>query len=250
MGYFSELNREQSDQMGFFEADAPDEPEIDTPAPDGSAHEKEPAPAPSSSEPPPAADDDTTARQAHEAAEAQRKAEWDAAQAKKRAEEKEQLDRIASMNEDVLRLAAVRRIKIDTDKMTNRSMKDSVCAHIQALCEKDLSFARLTMHPRKSMLHCIQYIFRHAQDYLQKELKAGGVKVSGTYGGDVPDGLCFQWAEDYFRDPDAKEDQESDNKFTPRPYIKPYKPKPAEPKPVPKPKGFVDGQISLMGEAS
>ena len=129
-------------------------------------------------------------------------------------------------------------------------MKDSVCAHIQSLCEKDLSFARLTMHPRKSMLHCIQYIFRHAQDYLKKELEAGGIKTSGAYGGDVPDGLCFQWAENYFRDPDAKEDHESDKKFTPRPYIKPYKPKPVEPKPAPKPKGFVDGQISLMGEAS
>lgn len=252
MGYFSELNREQSDQLGIFGTDAPDEPENDTPA---SVPEKESAPSPTAEEPPPASpiptpEDDTTARQAHEAAEAQRKAEWDAAQAKKRAEEKEQLDRIANMNEDVLRLAAVRRISLDTDKMTNRSMKDSVCAHIQALCEKDLSFARLTMHPRKSMLHCIQYIFRHARDYLQKELAAGGIKVSGNYGGDVPDGLCFQWAEDYFRDPDAKEDQESEKTFTPRPYIKPYKPKPAEPKPAPQPKGYVDGQISLLGEAS
>lgn len=249
MGYFSELNREQSAQLGIFEADAPEEPENSTSPASAPQEQAAPAPGPAP-EPTPAPDDDTAARQAHEAAEAQRKAEWDAAQAKKRAEEKEQLDRIANMNEDVLRLAAVRRISLDTDKMTNRSMKDSVCAHIQSLCEKDLSFARLTMHPRKSMLHCIQYIFRHARDYLQKELSAGGIKVSGNYGGDVPDGLCFQWAEDYFRDLNAKEDQEPDNKFTPRPYIKSYTPKPTEPKPAPKPRGYVDGQISLLGEAS
>ena len=79
---------------------------------------------------------------------------------------------------------------------------------------------------------------------------AGGIKTSGVYGGDVPDGLCHQWAEDYFRDPDAKEDQEPESKFVPRPYVKPYTPKPSEPKPAPKPKGYVDGQISLLGEAS
>ena len=106
------------------------------------------------------------------------------------------------------------------------------------------------MHPRKSMLHCIQYIFRHANEYLQKELNLGTPKANTVYGGDVPDGLCLQWGEDYFRDLNAKEDRKPDEEFIPRPYIKPYKPKPAEPKPAPKPKGFVDGQISLLGEAS
>ena len=232
MGYFSRLNQETL---------YPDEPAPDTlpaPAPANGEPQQEAVPP---QEPEPAPDGDTAARQAHEAAEAQRRAEWEAAQAKKRAEEQEQLERIANMNEDALRLAAVRRVKIATDKMTNRSMKDSVSAHIRSICEQDLDFARLTMHPRKSMLHCIQYIFRQANDYLQKELKAGG---------DIPDGLCFQWAEDYFRDPEAREDQEPDSEFVPKPYIKPYMPKPSEPKPAPKPKGYVDGQISLLGEAS
>ena len=238
MGYFSELHQETPYQG---------EPEPDTlPAPEPAGEEPQQEPAPVD----PAPLDDTAARQAHEAAEAQRKREWDAAQEKKRAEEQEQLQRIASMNEDALRLASVRRISIAVDQMTNRSMKDSVAAHIQSICEHDLDFARLTMHPRKSMLHCIQYIFRQAQDYLKKELETGGIKTPGVYGGDVPDGLCHQWAEDYFRDPDAKEDQEPESKFVPRPYVKPYTPKPAEPKPAPKPKGYVDGQISLLGEAS
>ena len=240
MGYYSELNQE---------AMYPDEP-APSPASGEPQQETVPTQEPAPAEPEPAPADDTAARQAHEAAEARRRAEWEAAQARKRAGEQEQLERIASMNEDALRLAAVRRISIATDKMTNRSMKDSLSAHIQSVCEHDLDFARLTMHPRKSMLHCIQYIFRQAQDYLSKELETGGIKTSGVYGGDVPDGLCHQWAEDYFRDPDAKEDQEPESKFVPRPYVKPYTPKPSEPKPAPKPKGYVDGQISLLGEAS
>ena len=248
MGYFSRLNQETL----YPDEPAPDTPPAPAPASGEPQQEAVPpqGPAPASAKPEPAPDGDTAARQAHEAAEAQRRAEWEATQVKKLAEEQEQLERIANMNEDALRLAAVRRVKIATDKMTNRSMKDSVSAHIRSICEQDLDFARLTMHPRKSMLHCIQYIFRQAQDYLQKELKAGGIKTPGTYGGDIPDGLCFQWAEDYFRDPEAREDQEPDSEFVPKPYIKPYMPKPSEPKPAPKPKGYVDGQISLLGEAS
>ena len=101
-----------------------------------------------------------------------------------------------------------------------------------------------------------QYIFRQARDYLEKEREANGIKTAGAYGGDVPDGLCFQWAEDYFRDPDAKEDRDEDDKFVERPYYGGSKTKakatakaePA-PKPAPKPKGYVEGQISLLGEA-
>ena len=35
---------------------------------------------------------------------------------------------------------------------------------------------------------------------------------------DIPDDLCYQWAEDYFRDPDAKEDQGDEEEFVPQPY--------------------------------
>ena len=38
------------------------------------------------------------------------------------------------------------------------------------------------------------------------------------YGAAVPEGLCYQWAEDYFRDPTAKEDEEEEETFTPKPY--------------------------------
>lgn len=205
-------------------------------------------------------DDETAKRQAHEAAEAKRRAEWKAEQEKKRAAEREQLDRLAAMSDEAVIAAAVGQVSDATDKMTNRSMKESVSAHIQAKCQEDPAFARLTMHPRKSMLHCIQYIFRQAKDYLEKELKAGGITVSGTYGGDVPDGLCYQWAEDYFRDPDAKEDHADDDKFIERPYYggRTAKTKSTSAskaaskstsKATTKAKNRVDGQISLLDGA-
>ena len=71
------------------------------------------------------------------------------------------------------------------------------------------------------MIRCFQYINRKAWDYVQDELKASGTRPGPgqqTYGCDVPDDMCYQWAEDYFRDPDAKEDHEDEEKFVPKPY--------------------------------
>ena len=71
------------------------------------------------------------------------------------------------------------------------------------------------------MIRCFQYINRKAWDYVQDELKASGTRPGPgqqAYGCDVPDDLCYQWAEDYFRDPDAKEDHEDEEKFVPKPY--------------------------------
>ena len=96
---------------------------------------------------------------------------------------------------------------------------------------------------------------------MQDELKANGIQPGPGqqgYGSDVPDDLCYQWAEDYFNDPDAKEDHEEEEKFVPRPYYggtsksksakkgkKDNKPQKAEEKkPQPKP-AESSGQISL-----
>jgi hypothetical protein len=38
------------------------------------------------------------------------------------------------------------------------------------------------------------------------------------FGGDVPDDLCYKWAEDYFNDPDADVDKDKDDKFVPKPF--------------------------------
>lgn len=52
-----------------------------------------------------------------------------------------------------------------------------------------------------------------------QEMEDNDIKPeNGVYGGDVPDELCYQWAMDYFRDPDADEDKEKEEAFVPKPY--------------------------------
>ena len=94
--------------------------------------------------------DDTAARQAHEEAEAKRKAEWEAKQAEKKAARQEQLDRIKAMNGADLLAASVDRVASDTEKLTRRNMKEAVAEHIQAKCREDAAFALLVMDPDKN----------------------------------------------------------------------------------------------------
>ncbi len=82
----------------------------------------------------------------------------------------------------------------------------------------------------------------------------------------MPDDLCYQWAEEYFRDSLAKEDEQEEEKFVPKPYVakagcKPPTKKKAEKKekktpekkPEPKKKEAeteMTGQLSLMDMVS
>lgn len=166
-----------------------------------------------------ASESDTARRKAHEEAEAKRKAEWDAKQLAKKQAQEATLQKLQAMSDEEAIAASAQRINTDVERLTRRNMKECVAEHIQALCRKDAAFARRTMHPHKSMVHCFQYINRMAKDYIQQEMKDNGMKPeNGVYGGDVPDGLCYQWGVDYFNDMDAPEDQEKEEKFTPRPY--------------------------------
>ena len=159
-------------------------------------------------------------RKAHEEAEAKRRAEWEAKQLAKKQEREAALEKIKSMSDADIVSASTERVRVDTEKLTRRNMKECVSEHIQSVCRKDPAFARQTMNPNKSMIHCFHYINRMAKDYLQQEMKDNDIKPeNGVYGGDVPDGLCYQWAEDYFNDMDAPEDKEKEEKFTPRPYV-------------------------------
>ena len=75
------------------------------------------------------------------------------------------------------------------------------------------------MHPRKNMVNCFRYIKRRAFEFAKQEMEDNDVKPSAEgYGTDVPDGLCYQWAEEYFKDLNAKEDRGQEEKFVPRPY--------------------------------
>jgi len=180
------------------------------------------APVAEKAEEPASKDDDEEAkRRAHEEAEAKRKAEFEARQQAKKDAEQAQLTRIASMTEQELMAEAMKRVSTDTERLTRRNMKECISEHIQTLCLSDQAFAERVMHPRKTMIHCIWYINRKAQEYVEQEMKDNGIKPdrNGIYGCDVPDDLCYQWAEDYFNDPNAKEDQEEEEKFVPKPYV-------------------------------
>ena len=164
-------------------------------------------------------EEETERRQAHEAAEAKRKAEFEARQAEKKAARQAQLDKVAAMSDADILAASIERVSADTEKLTRRNMKEAVAEHIRAKCREDAAFARRVMHPAKTMVNCFQYINRKARDYAEQEMKDNGIARTGVYGLDVPDGLCYQWAEDYFNDPDAKEDHQDDEKFISKPYV-------------------------------
>ena len=166
-------------------------------------------------------------------------------------------------NEEAMN-AAIQRTGADTEKLVRRNMKEMVTEYIQTLCIEDSAFARLALHPRKSMVRCFQYINRKAFEYVQDEMKANGITPGPgmqTYGADVPDDVCYQWAEEYFRDPTVQEDAEQEEQFVRKPYPgktvtqprKKAEKKKAEKKPVkqadaPKPKEEAQltfGQLAL-----
>ena len=162
-------------------------------------------------------------RQEHEQAEAKRKAEWEAEwEARQRAkEEAEQAawENAVAMSDDEVMAASMKRVGDDSERLTRRNMKQCVTEYIQTLCLEDVAFARNVMHPRKNMVNCFRYINRRAFEFAKQEMEDNDVKPSAEgYGTDVPDGLCYQWAEDYFKDMNAKEDRGQEEKFVPRPY--------------------------------
>ena len=163
--------------------------------------------------------DDAAKRKAHEEAEAMRKAEWEAKQAAKKKAEEEAIRKLNSMSESDIAVAAAKRVSADTERLTRRNMKECVAEHIKRLCKEDAAFARKVMHPHKTMIHCFKHINTCARNYIKQELEDNDIKPDGGgYGCDVPDGLVYQWAEDYFNSTDAPEDQEKEEKFIPKPY--------------------------------
>lgn len=191
----------------------------------------------------------------HEEQEAKRKAEWEAKKAAKEEAELMAWETAVAVSDDELATTSLKRVGADTERLTHRNMKVCVAEHIQTKCLEDMDFARMVMHPRKNMVNCFKYIRRQARAYAEQEMKENDEKpVNGIYDTDVPDGLCYKWAEDYFNDLDAEEDKDKDDQFVPKPYTGP-KPKKApakksEKKPKPEKKAELPadgGQMSLLG---
>lgn len=160
------------------------------------------------------------ARIAHEEAEAKRKAEWEANQATKKEAARKERERIAAMSDDEILELSLERVETQTERLTRRNMKICVMEHIQNKCFADREFRRLVMDPNKNMVNCFRYITNKAYEYIKEEMKINGIERHGMqgYGDDVPDDLCYQWAEDYFYDANAKEDQDKDDTFVPKKY--------------------------------
>ena len=239
MGILSEI-----DMMNRDAEDDAFEVSLDSETVDSFSEEFEPVETPKQE---PQAEDAEEARKKAEfdAAEAKRKAEWEAKQAQKKLREQQESDRLAAMSDDDVMQASMNRVSQDTERLTRRNMKLCVMEDVQTECLADPAFARLVMNPKKKMVNCFHYINRKAREYLEQEMKDNDEKpMGGGFGGDVPDELCYQWAREYFRDADAKEDAEPEEKFVPKTYNgkvskagkgKKDKPKKAAPKPAPKP---------------
>ena len=280
MGYYSDLALEEENPFDDMEESlessvTPMVAASPTPVPVPAVN----APAPAVAAPPAVEEkldaDEEAKKKAHEEAEAKRKAEWEAKQAAKKAADAEKLARVAAMSDQDVMMEAMKQLGEDAEKLTRRNMKECVTEYIQTLCLEDPAFARKVMHPRKSFVHCIWHINNKAAEFAQEEMKANGFRperggfpggtVNGMYGCDVPDDMVYQWAAEYFNDPNAKEDEEKEEKFVPQPYrgtvtsskakakdkkkeSKKPEPKKQEPKPLPKPED--NGQMGMFAEAS
>ena len=190
-------------------------------------------------------------RRRHEEAETKRKAEWERQQAEKRTAEQAALAKIEQMSETELVKASMERMKKETERLTRRNLKECVSEYVQTLCLSDPAFARMVMHPRKSMAHCLQFINRKAREYLLAEMKDNGMEPqpNGIYGGDVPEDTCYDWAEEYYWDADAEEDEVKEEPFVPKPYPgTPVKSKrqPKKEKPKTEPKTTKPAQVIQM----
>lgn len=163
--------------------------------------------------------EEAVARRAHEEAEAARKAEWERKKREKEEAEQAAWENAVAMDDNEVMMASMKRVGDDAERLTRRNMKQCVTEHIQTKCLDDPAFARQVMHPRKNMIRCFRYITRKAKEFVKQEMEDNDEKpIDGGYGCDVPDDLCYLWAEEYFMDMDAEEDKEKEEKFVPKPY--------------------------------
>ena len=142
--------------------------------------------------------------------------------------------------------ASVQRIREEIERITRRNMKDCVAAHLAQLCAGDPALARNVLSPQKSLAKCFRYISRKAREYAEQERSDSDVTDAGVYGCDIPDDIVYQWAVDYFNDPNADKEPErkpsvKQGKAVTRPAA------PIQPNKVPAPAGETYEQMSLLG---
>lgn len=157
---------------------------------------------------------------AFDAEEAKRKAEFDAKKAQKDEEIQIEWEINTMMPTDELFAKAKDTLSVGIERITQKSMKECVGAHIIAASQQQESIARHVFHPKKSLTNCFRYINRKAREYLEEYMKLTGEDKdrNGVIGIDIPDNLCYMWAEEYYSSTDIPEDHEDEEKFTPKTY--------------------------------
>ena len=272
MGVFSQMNLEMQErtsttQSGMFsKAEELDDARQAAEAEAAKAtlakltEDSEPSDEAPAEEAPPEEDTEEQKRKEHEAAEAKRKAEWEA---KKQAKEEEIVfawENATALDDEALAAASSKRVGDDSERLTRRNMKQCVTEMIQIFCHEDLDLARQVMHPRKNMVNCFRYITRKAKEFVLQEMKDNDIKPSAEgFGSDVPDDLCSQWAKEYFFEMEAPEDKDpNEEQFVPKPYVgktttskakkktekkKPEPKKVEDPKPAPT---ATEGQLDMF----
>ena len=149
-----------------------------------------------------------------------------------------------AIGQDDVAAASVQRIREEIERITRRNMKDCVAAHLAQLCAGNPALARNVLLPQKSLAKCFRYISRKAREYAEQERADGDVTDAGVYGCDIPDDIVYQWAVDYFNDPNADKEPER------KPSVKQGKAmtRPAAPiQPNKAPAGETYEQMSLLG---
>ena len=196
-------------------------------------------------------------KKAFEEEEAKRKAEFDAKKAKRDEEVQIEWELNLMVTPEELFSNAKSILSKDIERITQKTMKECVGAHIIAASQNNEIIAKHVVHPGKSSINCFKYINRKAREYLDEHMKFTGEKPdkNGVIGIDIPDGLCYQWAEEYFSSTNIPEDHEDEEKFEPRTYRPSYTPKTAKktttkkketPPPKEKPKAEESAQMSIL----
>lgn len=191
-----------------------------------------------------------------EANEAKRKAEFDAKKAKLDEEIQIEWEMNTMMSSEELSEKAKEALSADIERITQKRMKDYVGEHIiNAATQKEL-IARHVFHPKKSLTNCFKYINRKAKAYLEEQMKLTGEKPdkNGIIGIDIPDNICYGWAEEYYSSTDISEDHEDEEKFVPKVYTsarstktaKKSAPKKKESTPEENPKADETAQLSIL----
>lgn len=165
-------------------------------------------------------------KKAFEEEEAKRKAEFDAKKAKRDEEVQIEWEMNLMVSPEELFAKAKSILSTDIERITQKTMKECVGAHIINASQHNEIIAQHVVHPEKNSVNCFKYINRKAREYLEEYMKFTGEKPdkNGVIGIDIPDNLCYQWAEEYFSSTDIPEDHEDEEKFEPKKYTSSYKP--------------------------